>query len=408
MTEMAYEMIDSAGGKPIKAWTRGVQVEDQARQQLRNLASMPFIFSHVAAMPDVHWGMGATVGSVIATKGAVIPAAVGVDIGCGMMAQRLNLHASDLPDNLSDIRSAIEAAIPHGRTNNGGPGDRGAWGSNPHESTVAPVLLGLNPIVAKHKKLERAASRALNHAGTLGTGNHFVEVCLDEEQRVWVMLHSGSRGIGNAIGSYFIELAKKDMERWFINLPDKDLAYLPQGSALFHDYFDAVQWAQAYALVNRELMMSSALRSIGAVLGRPLECDCKAVNCHHNYVSWERHYGENVLLTRKGAVDAHEGVLGIIPGSMGAKSFIVRGKGNRESFCSCSHGAGRAMSRAEARRRFTLADHAAATEGVECRKDEEVIDETPAAYKSIDAVMAAQADLVDVVHTLKQIVCVKG
>ena len=404
-----FEVI--TGGKlPIKAWTRGVQVEDAAKQQLLNLANMPFIHKHIAAMPDVHWGMGATVGSVIATKGAIIPAAVGVDIGCGMAAQRTTLTASDLPDNLHALRSAIEARIPHGRTNNGGPGDRGAWGEMPqaNHGRIAPHLEALKAIIAKHPKLERASSRAPIHAGTLGTGNHFVEICLDEEQRVWIMLHSGSRGIGNAIGSYFIEAAKKDMERWFINLPDHDLAYIPQGSALFNDYFEAVGWAQGYARTNRDLMMDAALSALYEAVPKVFECDCEAVNCHHNYVSWERHYGDNVMVTRKGAVDAHEGVLGIIPGSMGAKSFIVRGKGNREAFCSCSHGAGRSMSRTEARKRFTLEDHAAATAGVECRKDEDVIDETPAAYKSIDAVMAAQTDLVEVAHTLKQVVCVKG
>jgi tRNA-splicing ligase RtcB len=406
---MNFELIEG-GRLPIKAWTRGVQVEDAAKQQLLNLANMPFIHKHIAAMPDVHWGMGATVGSVISTKGAIIPAAVGVDIGCGMAAQRTTLKASDLPDNLHNLRCAIEAHIPHGRTNNGAPGDRGAWGDVPehYHGRLLPHLESLKTIIGKHQKLERAASRAAHHAGTLGTGNHFVEICLDEEQRVWVMLHSGSRGIGNAIGSYFIEAAKKDMERWFINLPDQDLAYIPDGSPLFKDYFDAVNWAQGFARTNRALMMDAALLALAESVPKAFRCDCSAVNCHHNYVSWERHFGDNVMVTRKGAVDAHEGVMGIIPGSMGAKSFIVRGKGNREAFCSCSHGAGRAMSRNEARKRFTLADHAAATEGVECRKDEEVIDETPAAYKSIDAVMAAQSDLVEVVHTLKQVVCVKG
>lgn len=406
---MDFELI--TGGKmPIKAWTRGVQVEEAAKQQLLNLSNMPFIHKHIAAMPDVHWGMGATVGSVIATKGAIIPAAVGVDIGCGMAARRTSLTASDLPDNLHALRCAIEARIPHGRTNNGGVGDRGAWGEVPLENLgrLAPHLGSLKVIVTKHPKLEKASTRAPIHAGTLGTGNHFVEVCLDEDQRVWIMLHSGSRGIGNAIGQYFIEKAKKDMERWFIQLPDKDLAYIPQGSELFNDYFDAVHWAQEYARTNRDLMMDAAISALTEAVPKAFTCDCEAVNCHHNYVAWERHYGDNVMVTRKGAVDAHDGVLGIIPGSMGAKSFIVRGKGNREAFCSCSHGAGRAMSRTEARKRFTLEDHAAATAGVECRKDEEVIDETPAAYKSIDAVMAAQADLVDVLHTLKQVVCVKG
>lgn len=409
MTTMDYEVFTGAR-LPIKAWTRGVPVEDTAKQQLLNLAGMPFIHSHVAVMPDVHWGMGATVGSVIATKGAIIPAAVGVDIGCGMAAQRTTLTASDLPDNLHALRTAIESRIPHGRTDNGGRNDRGAWGAAQEGSyaRLAPLMPGLKAITDKHPKIAQAAERAPMHAGTLGTGNHFVEICLDEEQRVWVMLHSGSRGIGNRIGGYFIEAAKKEMERWFIALPDKDLAYIPQGSALFTDYFDAVNWAQSFARVNRDIMMDAALSALVEAVPKAFSCDCEAVNCHHNYVAWERHFGENVMLTRKGAVDAHAGVLGIIPGSMGAKSFIVRGKGNRDAFCSCSHGAGRKMSRTQAEKTFTLADHAAATAGVECRKDAGVLDETPAAYKDIDAVMAAQSSLVDIVRTLKQVVCVKG
>jgi tRNA-splicing ligase RtcB len=404
-----YELIDSPG-RPIKAWTRGVPVEEEAKAQLRNLAGLPFIHRHVAAMPDVHWGMGATVGSVIATKGAIIPAAVGVDIGCGMMAQRTTLTSTDLPDSLARLRAAIEKRIPHGRTHDGGPGDRGAWRDVPDANYAAlrPQLQALRAIVAKHPKIASAADRAALHAGTLGTGNHFVEVCLDEAQRVWVMLHSGSRGIGNRIGSYFIQRAKEDMRRLFVNLPDADLAYLPEGSATFDDYCEAVEWAQGFARTNRELMMAAALDALRATVPKPFECDLEAVNCHHNYVARERHFGADVLVTRKGAVSARAGELGIIPGSMGARSFIVAGKGNPESFCSCSHGAGRAMSRSEAKRRFTLDDHARATAGVECRKDADVIDETPAAYKSIDAVMAAQADLVEIRHTLKQVVCVKG
>jgi len=370
-------------------------------------------------MPDVHWGMGATVGSVIPTRGAIIPAAVGVDLGCGIQAQRTTLTASDLPDSLHALRAEIERRIPHGRTNNGQEGDRGAWGNIPDyvgrafgyatDERPIPRMLELQRIIEKHPKLgEQWIGRAYKHLGTLGTGNHFVEVCLDEEDRVWVMLHSGSRGVGNRIGSYFIEKAKEEMRRWFVSLPDEDLAYLPEGSQYFDDYVEAVQWAQDYAALNRELMMSAALSALSAVVPKPFQCDCGAVCCHHNYVAKENHFGANVWVTRKGAVRAREGDLGIIPGSMGARSFIVRGKGNPDSFCSCSHGAGRAMSRAEAKRRFTLEDHARATEGVECRKDVDVIDETPAAYKDIDAVMVAQSDLVEVVHTLRQVVCVKG
>ena len=404
------QTFEGINGGLIKAWIDGEGVEAQARAQLDNMASMPFIHKHVAIMPDVHWGMGATVGSVIPTKGAIIPAAVGVDIGCGMMAHRTSLSASDLPDSLAAIRSAIEAAIPHGRTNNGGPGDRGAWGDVPGASVdrIRPHVEALKGLADKHPKIAQATARAPNHAGTLGGGNHFVEICLDEEDRVWVMLHSGSRGIGNRIGTYFIEKARAEMRRWYINLPDADLAYFPEGSALFDDYWEAVGWAQGWARLNRELMMDAAMAALSKAVPKPFTTDCEAVNCHHNYVTREHHFGENILVTRKGAVSAKQGEMGIIPGSMCARSFIVRGKGNPDSFSSCSHGAGRAMSRTEAKKRFTLADHEAATFGVECRKDEAVIDETPAAYKDIDAVMAAQSDLVEIVHTLKQIVCVKG
>jgi tRNA-splicing ligase RtcB len=402
----SFEVI-GAERVPIKAWIKGVPIEDAAAQQLRNVARLPFIFKHVAAMPDVHWGMGATVGSVIATKGAIVPAAVGVDIGCGMAAAMTSLMAADLPDSVAAMRSAIEAAVPHGRTDNGGRNDRGAWGEG-GPGLNSDLATGLASIVEKHPKLDRAAQRAPAHAGTLGTGNHFIEVCLDEADRVWVMLHSGSRGIGNAIGSRFIELAKAEMRRWFVNLPDQDLAYLPEGSQHFDDYVEAVGWAQDYARANRELMMRATVAAMRANLGREFQAGVVAVNCHHNYVSREHHFGENVLVTRKGAVRARQGDLGIIPGSMGAKSFIVRGKGNPESFMSCSHGAGRKMSRAAAQKAFTLADHAAATAGVECRKDVGVLDETPGAYKAIDDVMAAQADLVEIVHTLRQVLCVKG
>jgi tRNA-splicing ligase RtcB len=402
-----YDVIPVENGVPIKAWTNGVQVEGQARKQLINVASLPFVFHHLAAMPDVHWGLGATVGSVIATRQAVIPAAVGVDIGCGMMAVRTTLRAEQLPDQLGPIRTAIEKAVPHGRTDNGGKGDRGSWHDVPQPSASAWSALEeeFKRIVDEHPKLTNG--RTAEHLGTLGTGNHFIEICLDEAGAVWVMLHSGSRGIGNKIGSHFVELAKKDMERYFIHLPDADLAYFPEGTPHYEQYMRAVSWAQKFARTNRQLMMDAVLLALGRFFP-DLGVDEVAVNCHHNYVSSERHFGEKVLVTRKGAVRAQVGDLGIIPGSMGAKSFIVRGKGNAESFCSCSHGAGRAMSRNAAKKRFTLEDHARATEGVECRKDADVLDETPGAYKDIDAVMAAQEDLVEIVHTLKQIVCVKG
>ena len=409
MSEHNYNVIKGERGTPIKCWTKGVPVEEAAEKQLRNVAEMPFIYKWVAAMPDVHWGMGATVGSVIPTKGAIIPAAVGVDIGCGMMAVKTTLNASHLPDNLHGIRTVIEKAVPHGRTDNGRANDRGAWKDAPasHLTVWGNLQERYDTIVSKYPKLNHP--QRINHLGTLGTGNHFIEVCLDTDNQVWFMLHSGSRGVGNRFGTHFIELAKEDMRKWMINLPDADLAYLPEGTEHYKDYVTAVHWAQEYALVNRQSMMTNiiaAIRNSGEV--PEFNAEVEAVNCHHNYVAWENHYGENVLITRKGAVRARKGDLGIIPGSMGAQSFIVRGLGNEESFMSCSHGAGRAMSRTEAKRRFTLDDHAKATAGVECRKDADVIDETPMAYKSIDAVMEAQRDLVDVVHMLRQVVCVKG
>jgi tRNA-splicing ligase RtcB len=402
-----FDTIET-GGAPIKAWTHGVPIEETARKQIENVARLPFIHNHIAIMPDVHWGMGATVGSVIPTIGAIIPAAVGVDIGCGMAAVRTNIRAADLPDSLGALRSAIEAAVPHGRSDNGGRNDVGAWQREPPVAVTAawePLKEGYDKILGEHPKVSHP--RMVGHLGTLGTGNHFIELCLDEEDRVWVMLHSGSRGVGNKLGTYFIELAKKEMRRWFVNLPDQDLAYLPEGTEHFISYVRAVGWAQRYARSNREVMLQAVLDILRASFPN-LTTEEMAVNCHHNYVVKERHFGKDVWLTRKGAVRAGTGELGIIPGSMGAKSFIVRGKGNPESFETCSHGAGRAMSRNEAKRRFTVEDHARATAHVECRKDADVIDETPGAYKDIDAVMAAQADLVEIVHTLRQVVCVKG
>ncbi|WP_431823339.1 RtcB family protein [Burkholderia sp. F1] len=407
MSELDYQVMELAHGKPVKMWTTGVAVEEDAREQLRNTAQMPFIFKHVAVMPDVHLGKGSTIGSVIPTKGAIIPAAVGVDIGCGMMAARTTLTAADLPDSLAGLRSAIERAVPHGRA----PGrrDPGAWGNRAPQlvdDMWKELLPGFQRIVAKYPKLEKTNNYV--HLGTLGTGNHFIEVCVDENDSVWFMLHSGSRGVGNAIGSLFIELAQADMRQHIANLPDRNLAYFNEGSRHFDDYVEAVGWAQDYARHNRQAMMAAVIEAARGVIGKPFGVDEHAVNCHHNYVQKERHFGEDVLVTRKGAVSAQKGQLGIIPGSMGAKSFIVRGLGNPESFCSCSHGAGRSMSRTEAKRRFTVEDQVKATQGVECRKDAGVVDEIPMAYKDIDAVMAAQRSLVEVVHTLRQVVCVKG
>lgn len=403
----SFEVIKEPKGAPIKMWTRGVPVDARAKKQLRMTAALPFIHKHVAVMPDVHPGFGSTVGSVVPTRSAIIPAAVGVDIGCGMMAARTSLAASDLPDTLAPLRTEIEKAVPHGLSRNRGR-DKGSWGEPPAAAVAAWSALAdrFARITEKHPQLEKTNN--LNHLGTLGTGNHFVEMCLDEADQVWFMLHSGSRGVGNAIGRFFIALAKKDMETWLINLPEKDLAYFPEGTAHFDDYVEAVGWAQDYATANRQVMMRHIIQAAKRVITKPFDADVDAVNCHHNYVARETHFGESVFVTRKGAVRAAKGMLGIIPGSMGARSYIVRGLGNPESFESCAHGAGRVMSRAEAKREFSVEDHIAATAHVECRKDLGVIDETPMAYKDIDAVMAAQKDLVEIVHTLRQVVCVKG
>lgn len=405
---MDYQLLEVANGKPIKMWTEGVPVENDAQTQLMNTAQMPFIYKHLAVMPDVHVGKGSTIGSVIPTRGAVIPAAVGVDIGCGMMAVRTTLTAADLPDNLLGLRSAIEQAVPHGRSNSRGGRDKGSWETPPEvvDAQWAHLLPGFARITEKYPQLKNTNN--YKHLGTLGTGNHFIEVCLDEADAVWFMLHSGSRGVGNAIGSRFIELAQQDMREHLANLPDRNLAYLKEGTRHFDDYIEAVGWAQDFARRNREVMMANVVAAAHSVIAKPFETDVAAVNCHHNYVQKETHFGAEVLVTRKGAVSAQKGQLGIIPGSMGAKSYIVRGLGNAESFCSCSHGAGRTMSRTAAKRRFTVDDQISATAHVECRKDAAVIDEIPMAYKDIDAVMQAQKALVEVVHTLKQVVCVKG
>ena len=407
-TENGFDVMTAEGGGLVKMWTRGVPVDDRAREQLLRAAQMPFIFKHVAVMPDVHVGIGATVGSVIPTKNAIIPAAVGVDIGCGMMACRTTLKATDLPDSLGFLRSAIERAVPHGRSSGRSRRDKGSWHDVPATADVAWAGLKtrFDTIVEKHKVIGQSNNR--KHLGTLGTGNHFVEVCLDEDNRVWFMLHSGSRGVGNRIGRYFIELAKKDMEQWFINIPDKDLAYFPEGTDHFDDYVESVEWAQDFAFANRTVMMQNVIKAARDVLPVPFDAEVEAVNCHHNYVTKENHFGENVYVTRKGAVRARKGDMGIIPGSMGTRSYIVRGLGNEDSFCSCSHGAGRVMSRTEAKKSVSMEEHLDAVKHVECRKDVGVLDETPSAYKPIDDVMEAQKDLVEVMHTLRQVVCVKG
>lgn len=390
-----------AGFKPVKIYTR--DIDQEALAQLKKIAELPIIHSHIAAMPDVHLGIGATVGSVIPTLNAIIPAAVGVDIGCGMSAVRISIKSSQLPDNLLQMRHAIERAVPVGLQAHKTIGIR--------ESACKKMAAGVEWLFAQHptvmKMLKQPNIVWAKQMGTLGSGNHFIEICVDEQKDVWVMLHSGSRGIGNAIGQYFIALAKKDMGKHIHNLPDRDLAYFTEGSEHYVDYVAAVNWAQEYARLNREEMMGLVLRAIAPFLPK-FHTDRHAINCHHNYVSREYHFGADVMVTRKGAISARDGELGIIPGSMGAKSFIVRGKGSADSFCSCSHGAGRKMSRSAARSVFTKEDLIAQTKGVECRKDKAVIDEIPAAYKDIDLVMQNQSDLVEVVHTLKQVLCIKG
>lgn len=399
---MPIQQTLNNGRVPVQVWTR--DADPAALQQLARVAQMPFVHHHVAAMPDVHLGIGATVGAVVPTIGAIVPAAVGVDIGCGMNAVRTSLRGADLPDNLRRVRSHIEAAVPVGfdmHTNDPVP-----------RSSISPLARGLRDILERHPAIgrmqkHRAGETWIRQLASLGGGNHFIELCLDEDDAVWIMLHSGSRGIGNVIGRYFIDLARRDMGAALGQLPDRDLAYFSEGARHFNDYVAAVGWAQDYAMVNRREMMRLIVEALGRSLP-PFDLTREAINCHHNYVARERHYGADVLVTRKGAIRAGSGELGIIPGSMGARSYIVRGRGEPSSFCSCAHGAGRRMSRTQARKTFNESDLLNQTQGVECRKDSGVIDEIPAAYKDIDVVMANQSDLVEVVHSLKQVLCVKG
>jgi tRNA-splicing ligase RtcB len=398
---MPIQQVLTSQRVPVKIWTN--DVDARSKEQLTNIASLPFIHHHVAAMPDVHLGIGATIGSVIATHKAIIPAAVGVDIGCGMVAARLSLTANEIDErSLQKIFDQITRDVPVGR---------GQHADNKVLVEAAkPLEQGLKSLMDRHPELLKSfgkLSKWTNQMGTLGGGNHFIEVCLDESDRVWVMLHSGSRGVGNAIADYFIKLARKDMERWMIQLPDRDLAYFPEGSEHFADYVEGVHWAQEYAMQNRQSMLELMLAALTRHLPS-FEVETEVVNCHHNYVAREHHYSEDVWVTRKGAIRARKGDLGIVPGSMGARSFIVRGLGNPESFCSSAHGAGRTMSRTAAEKHFTEADLIAQTEGVICRKDKGVLDEIPGAYKNIDEVMANQNDLTEILHTLKQVVCVKG
>lgn len=406
--EPQFNIIDAGAGRFVKAWNRGVPFEDAAVTQLLQTAQLPFVRPYLAAMPDCHWGMGSTVGSVIPTLDAVIPAAVGVDIGCGIMAVMTNLVASDLPADLASMRKAIEDAVPHGRTNDGGAGDCGAWHNIP--GPIAEIWA--NEFQDKYAAIgighpQAISANASKQLGSLGTGNHFIEVCLDQQDRVWVTLHSGSRGMGNRIGTYFTKLAKQRCEEWFITLPAPDLAYFPRESAEFREYVYALNLAQKFAWRSREIMMHLTLGAVEASLERPV-LGVDEIHCHHNYMNEEVHGGKKLLITRKGAVSAKKDERGIIPGSMGARTYLVKGLGSPDSYTSCSHGAGRAMSRTKAKEVFTVEDHIKATQGVECDKTLEVLDETPGAYKDIDAVMAAQTDLVTPIAELHQLICVKG
>ena len=401
---MPIEMTLSprAGGAPVKLWT--TDAHSDALTQLKAVASLPIVHAHIAAMPDVHYGKGATVGSVIATRAAIIPAAVGSDIGCGMHAVRLSLEASQLPDGLGTVRSALEERIPVGRRH--------------HGTLVAPArraekllsrriehMLGRNPQVLRRRS--KLARKWRMQMGTLGGGNHFIELCLDEADRVWVMLHSGSRSFGNVVGEHFIERARSEAERLDRRLPHRDLGWLDEGTPAFDAYWEAIGTAQDYALENRRTMLRLCLDTLAGILPAFRTTD-EAVECHHNYASLEHHAGADVYVTRKGAIRARKGELGIIPGSMGTHSYIVRGTGAKESFESCAHGAGRAMSRSAARERFTEHDVRAQTRGVECRKDAGIIDEIPGAYRDIESVMHRQRDLCEPVHTLRQVLNIKG
>ena len=386
---------------PVKVWTD--DLDDASRAQLINVARLPIVHRHVAAMPDVHLGIGATIGAVIATRAAIVPAAVGVDIGCGMLACRLTLSADDLDEKrLHRVFDDILRSVPVGRAQHAD--------ADVLKDVARPFAPRLKPLLERHPELLKTLgkqSKWPNQLGTLGSGNHFIELCFDEAQRVWLLLHSGSRGIGKAMAEHFIALARREATRQQLDLPDRDLAWLAEGDAHFADYVAAVAWAQDYAQANRAAMKDLVLAALTRHLPS-FALSGETVDCHHNYVAQETHYGARVWVTRKGAIRARRDDFGIIPGSMGARSYIVRGKGNPESFDSCAHGAGRRMSRSAAQRAFSAVDLVRQTEGILCRKDAGVLDEIPAAYKDIDTVMAHQSDLVEVVHTLKQVLCVKG
>ncbi len=402
---------------PIKIWSTPESVESQAIQQLKNVSSLPFIFKHISAMPDVHLGFGATVGSVIPTKGAVIPSAVGVDIGCGMLAWNTGLEREQLPDSTL-LRGMIEKVIPVGFNKRNKEHEYFEYLLE-KEFTTMEMIHNIPDWVAFNKKsnkyFEPVGQKIALQFGTLGGGNHFIELSEDETGLIWVVLHSGSRGIGKLTADFYMDLAKEECNKWFVNLPDKDLAFLASDSTGYKKYIIDLDWCQKYAWWNR-LAMVSDVQDVLKFLIPELKTrdftdgsmDSNFIHCHHNYATMENHFGENILVTRKGAISAREGQLGIIPGSMGARSYIVVGLGNKDSFCSASHGAGRLMGRNEAKKRFNLKDFASQTNGVDCKKDDSVLDEIPGAYKNIDEVMANQKDLVTPIHTLKQFICIKG
>ncbi len=392
--------LQKGEGKEILIWTD--DVDEVSTTQLINVAKLPFIYRHVSAMPDVHAGMGATIGSVIATEGAVIPAAVGVDIGCGMLSVKTSLRLSDSsPQALCQLMEEILKRVPVGLSGHY-PGSEKLDACVPFADRLAAIKEKYPHILSRMTKLTWQ-----NEMGTLGSGNHFIELSKDEEDNLWVMLHSGSRGPGNLMAEHFIRMAKKNAAEKGIELPDDNLAYFEEGTSEFDDYMEAVHWAQDYALANRSEMLKSIMCAL-QVIWPSAQMTSDVINCHHNYVRKENHFGQDVWVTRKGATSAFKGELGIIPGSMGANSYIVRGLGEPSSFCSSSHGAGRRLSRTAAKKEFTVEDLCRQTEGVVCRKDKKVLDEIPRAYKDIDTVMANQTDLVEPVVKLKQILCVKG
>jgi tRNA-splicing ligase RtcB len=410
-----FEVIDAGDGKFVKSWTRGGLLDERAKKQLIETAQMPFIYRWLCAMPDTHWGMGATVGSVLPTSGAIIPSAVGVDIGCGMIAVRSNLTYQAFMECLGDfplsrLRHSLEKAVPAGRSHNGDrTRDVGSWGNVPTvvmNAWKSGLEDKFNLILDQNKGIK--PQNDVNHLGTLGTGNHFIELERDENDYVWIMIHSGSRGIGSRFGSHFMRQAKDWCNRWFVKLPNPDLAYLVEGTQEFNNYLKAVNFCQRFAWISRELMLKAVAEEIHNLLPSSFELTDERVHCHHNYVVKEKHFGKDVWVTRKGAVRAGEGDYGLIPGSMGAKSFVVKGKGSKDSFESCSHGAGRLMGRNEAKKQISMEQHKRSLAGIECDADGSTLDESPAAYKPIELVMEAQKDLVEVVHTFSQFLCIKG